>query len=112
MDDNGYDDGGFDLITDTELIVERDSGPFMGITKQFTVDSDSALNTKLLLDPMEVLTRRFPEIGDDFKLSVLRTNAHVPRKGPHRAIWSLTIVPEEKRVDATVYRVPESSPAP
>jgi hypothetical protein len=55
---------------------------------------------------MDVLTRRVPEIGDDFSLSVQRTNAHIAREGPHRAILSLLIVEEDRRVEASVYRVP------
>jgi hypothetical protein len=105
MDDNGYDDGNFELIASTELIVQRDSGPFMAVTKHFAVDSASNENAELLLDPLPALRRRFPEIDTDFKLTVLRTNAEVPRLGPHRAIWQATIDAEAKQVDATVKRV-------
>jgi hypothetical protein len=110
-DDNGYDDdGNFEMIVETEVVVPRMGADFVGITKQFKLDSASAENAQLLLDPMEVLVRRFPgEIRPDYTLSVTRVNAEVTRKGPHRAIWSLLIVPEEGRVEASVYRVPPAT---
>lgn len=112
MDDNGYDDDGdYELISDSETIVQRDAGPYVAVHKRFVVNSDSALNTKLLLDPMDVLTDKFSEIRPNFRLTVTRTNAHIPRKGPHRAIWELTIIAEAKQVDAKVTRVPPA-PAP
>jgi hypothetical protein len=116
MDDNGYDDGiGYDdgeyvEIASTVITVDREDAPYVAVHKQFSVLSDSNENERLLLDPLDGLRARYPnEIGPNYTVSLLRPNAHVKRKGPHRAIWQLTISAEEKRVDATVTRVPPAS---
>jgi hypothetical protein len=107
MDDNGYDDGDFQEIASTVITVDREDAPYVVVHKQFSVLSDSRENARLLLDPLDGLRARYPnEIGANFTVALLRPNAHISRKGPHRAIWQLTISAEEKRVDATVTRVP------